>query len=240
MNLFTKIYSFRMRIAMVLILTLVVTTAFVYRLNQAAERSIIKEVDHQRRDLAEAINIAQLSLSSSQWLREFLKDRRLLETSEFNNDSHSEHKTHRSHVQRILVVNSQDKVDDSSNKSDIDKKFEELGFGSLNQSTDLDQDSIQQKNTTLTGEYQLFKFPVETDKGKVKLVIIFSAENLTAQLQSSSRYRLLVTSGVLLVSILFSLILILEFTRPFGKLTMAAKQVTAGNFDVHLPVNRRD
>ena len=59
-----QIYSFRARIALVLILTLVVATAVLYKLNQRAETNIIQEVDKQRRDLANAINVAQRSLTS--------------------------------------------------------------------------------------------------------------------------------------------------------------------------------
>ena len=223
-----KIYSFRARIALLLILTLVMTTAVLYKLNQRAERSVIEEVDRQRRDLAEAINIAQQSLSSKQWLRDFLKTQR----------SQGQHE---SHVERILVVNLKGIVEDSSDKDDIEKRFDELGFGAFIQTNDLEIDHAQEPNKpSSTVQYQMYKFPVETNTGKVNLIIIFSPEDLNEQLKTSSEYRLLATGGVLFVSILISLILILEFTRPVGTLVEAAKRVAAGEFDVRLSTKRRD
>lgn len=237
MYVLSKIYSFRMRIALLLILTLVVTTGALYKLNQRAERTIIEEVDHQRRDLAKAISIAQQSLTSSQWLREFLKDQRLLEI----NETTGKPEPHRSHVQRILIVNSDGTIGDSSVKDDIDKPFAELGFGLLDQTKTIEIEPNQQsENLVGLSPYQVFQFPVQTNTGEVTLVIVFSAENLAKQLQISSRNRLLLTSGVLLVAIFIALIFIWEFTRPVGKLVEAAKQVTAGNFNVHLPVKRPD
>src|SRR5205814_4567832 len=88
--------------------------------------------------------------------------------------------------------------------------------------------------------YQEYKLPVETDKGMYNLVIIFSPEDLNKLLQESSDYRLLATGSLLLVSILGSLFLILQFTRPVGKLVEAAKRVAAGEFDICLPVTRKD
>lgn len=72
MDFSTKIYSFRTQITLLLILTLVTTTAVVYKLNQLAEKRILRKVEQQRDDLAQAINITQQSITSSQWLRDFL------------------------------------------------------------------------------------------------------------------------------------------------------------------------
>src|SRR5262249_10244409 len=101
MALVGKVYSFRARIALVLILTLAVATAVLYTLNQRAERNIIDEVNKQRSDFAFAINVAQRSLTSSKFLDAFLKDERARDS-------------HESHIERILVVDSQGVVKDSS------------------------------------------------------------------------------------------------------------------------------
>lgn len=215
MGIFDKIYSFRARISLILILMLVTTTGILYRFNQRVEQNIIEEVNNQQLDLAEAINIAQKSLSSTQWLSEFLKDRRLQGSS-------------RSSVRRILVVNSNGTVDDSSDANDIGKNFNELGLGNY-------------KNTEDThSKHNLYAFDVQTNKGPVDLVIVLSTEELPQLLQSSSQKRIFITSGVLLLSILVSLVLVLGFTRPVSKLVEAAKQVAAGNFDVEIPTRRRD
>lgn len=215
MGIFDKIYSFRARISLILILMLVTTTGILYRFNQRVEQNIIEEVNRQQLDLAEAINIAQKSLSSTQWLSEFLKDRRLQGTS-------------RSSVRRIMVVNSDGTVDDSSDANDIGKRFNELGFGNYK--------NVEESPTP----NKLYAFDVQTNRGPVDLVIVLSTEELPQLLQSSSQKRVFITSGVLLLSILVSLILVLGFTRPVSKLVEAAKQVAAGNFDVDIPTRRRD
>lgn len=224
-----EIYSFRVRIALVLILTLLLTTGVLHQLNQKAEKNIIQEVSQQQQDLAEAINIAQQSITSNQWLRDFLKDRRRQDLSEKH-----------AHTKRILTVDSQGKIIDSSEETDIDKTFQQLGFGSIEQSNLVENADKQKVDQTGFNQAQIFKFPVLTDTGTVYLVIVFSAESLTELLQMSSYYRLLVTSLVLIIAILISLILILEFTRPVDKLIEAAQRVAEGDYGVSLPVKRRD
>src|ERR1051326_3274144 len=199
-----QIYSFRARIALVLILTLVVATAVLYKLNQRAETNIIQEVDKQRRDLANAINVAQRSLTSSQYVREFLEKERSRDP-------------HESHVERILVVNSQGKVEDSSDADDMDKPFDSLGFGAFAEAIDLKQQRDNQP-------YKIYTFPLQTRSeasadslNQVIYIIIVFSDDLTRVLQASSLYRLLATASVLLVSIIVSLFLILQFTRPLGK-----------------------
>ncbi|MCS6884665.1 MAG: ATP-binding protein [Acidobacteriota bacterium] len=206
-------YSFSARISLILIFALVATTSILYQLNQHVERNFISEVHREQLDLAEAIDIAQRSLSSTQWLSDFLKDRRLQGSP-------------RSSVHRILVVNSKGIVEDSSDAADIGKQFRELGFGDY--------------RTDRNKRYNLYSFEVETDKGKLDLVIVVATAELPELLRSASRRRLLVTFGVLLVAICISLVLVLQFTRPVSDLIAAAKKVAAGDFDVFVTTKRHD
>jgi signal transduction histidine kinase len=226
MGLLGKFYTFRARIAMVLVLTLVLATAVLYRLNNRAERNIIKDVQEQKIDLANAINVAQQSLTSTQYVKDFLKEERKREN-------------HSSHVQRILVVDSKGVVDDSSDADDIDKNYNTLGFGEFERAIDVSHQYDY-------SNYQIYTFPIQTaseaslDRFSQTYIIIIFEDDLTAQMKVSSFNRLLATGGVLFFSIIVSLLLMLEFTRPVGKLVAAAQRVAAGEFDVVLPVNRRD
>ncbi len=224
-----KLYSLRVRIALVLILTLLLATGVLHQLNQEAERNTIQEVIQQQQDLAEAINIAQQSITSNQWLRDFLRDRRKQDLSQKH-----------AHTKRILTVNSQGKVIDSSEEADINKTFQQLGFGSIEQDNLVEKADKQNVDQMGFNQAQIFKFPVLTDTGIVYLVIVFSAESLTELLQISSYYRLLVTSLVLIIAILISLRLISGFTHPVDVLVEAAQKVAEGNFEISLPVKRRD
>jgi signal transduction histidine kinase len=229
MIIINSIHSFRIRISLVLILTLLITTGIIYKLNQEAEKTIIDEVNQQQEDLAEAINIAQQSLTSNQWLRDFLIDRRKQGLPQKH-----------THAKRILVVDSQGKIIDSSEKMDISRTFQELGFGTMGQDGLIENTNKEGDKQIEFSQTHIFKFPVLTDTGTVYLVIVFSAESLAELLQSSSYYRLLLTSLVLLIAIFISLILILEFTRPINKLIEAAQRVAEGDFEFYLPVKRRD
>lgn len=228
-----------MRIVLIFILTLIFTTAVLYELNRRTEQNIIAEVEKQRHELALAISIAQQSLTSSQWLREFLKNQGL-KTFQKKDAVHDEYE---SHIHRILVVGENGNIEDSSNAEDIDKNFDNLGLGSFNQAIDI---SRQHEKPDPTNKFHFYTFPLNTTTevgsgkvNKIYLIIIFF-DNLTEELREWSLNRLFITIGILLISILVALILTLEFTRPVGRLIEAAKQVATGKFDIHLPVKRRD
>ncbi|MBL8150655.1 MAG: HAMP domain-containing protein [Blastocatellia bacterium] len=229
MRLFDIVHSFRARISLILILTLVATSAVLYKLNQRAESNIVEEVDQQRRDLADAIDIAQQSLSSSQWLRDFLKRRRSQQKQE-------------SSVKRILVVNHQGTIEDSSNEEDIGKSFNSLGYGSYVQESKKNGNNhtSHSRLQTVNSMLKIYVFDVQTSTGPLDLIIVFSAENLPKLLHESSINRLLTTGSVLFLSVFISLLLILGFTRPVTTLVEAAKRIASGDFDVQLSTKRRD
>ncbi len=230
MSIINKVHSFRVRIGLVLILTLLITTGVLYKLNQKAEKTIIDEVSQQQQDLAEAINIAQESVTSNQWLKDFLKDRRKQDLSQKH-----------VHAKRILIVDSQNnKIIDSSEETDINKTFQELGYGSIEQGNLVASTNKENNEQVGLNQPKIFKFPLLTDTGTVYLVIVFSAESLAELLQVSSYYKLSITSFVLLITIFISLLLILEFTRPVGKLIEAAQKVAEGDFEFTLSVKRCD
>ncbi|MEW6730618.1 MAG: ATP-binding protein [Acidobacteriota bacterium] len=240
MKSFGKLYSFRARMALVLILTLVNTTVVLYQLNKLTEKNIMKEVERQRNEFADAIHIAQQSLTSTQWLREFLKGEGL---RRFHNKERQDGTEYESHVERILVVNSKGTIEDSSNVDDIDKRYDDLGFGTFQQAIDLHNHS---EHPLTLAKYQIYSFSVQATSeeainaaDKVYLIIIFF-DNLKGELREWSLQRLFITFGVLLISIIISLLLILQFARPVDALVEAARRVAAGDFTVKLKTNRRD
>lgn len=235
--MFIREYTLRARIALVLILTLVAATTVLYILNQRAERAIINEVERQREDFAKAINVAQRSLTSRAYVNEFLKQEKAREPKSGDQEE--------SHIQRILVVNSQGHIEDSSNEADRGKDFNSLDYGTFKNAIDLSLNKQQAQGTP----YKIYTFPLEAakqdnDNGTtmeqyIYIIIIFS-DDLSEQLKFSSLNRILGTGGVLLISMILSLILIFEFTRPIGRLVDAARQVAAGEFDINLIVTRHD
>lgn len=235
MSPFGRIYSFRARVALVLILTLVVSTAVLYELSRRAEAEIVEEVYRQRSELAQAIDIAQKSLTSDDYVREFLARERSKD-----NGGHRHKGEYASHVQRILVVDEEGRIEDSSVEQDIGKRFDQLGYGTFNDAINPEQPGENKS------PYKIYRFSIQArsesslDKASQIYILIVFVDNLQEELRELSLGRLLASAGVLLVAIFISLFLILEFTRPVGTLVEAARRVAAGDFDVNLQVKRRD
>ncbi|MFY9223409.1 MAG: ATP-binding protein [Blastocatellia bacterium] len=226
------LYSFRARIALVLILTLVIATGVLFLLNQWAERAIVKKVEKQRAEFALAINVAQRSITSDEYVRTFLKQEKMKDATSF-------------YVKRILVVREDGVIVDSSNEDDRDKHFDTLDYGTFEQATDF---------AVLTNQnlpYKVYTFPIETQVPtsyelmdepsiqKTYIIIIFS-DDLSGQLRATSTIRLLGTGSVLTLSVAISLFLIFGFIKPLADLVMAARRVAEGDFDINLTVMRQD
>jgi signal transduction histidine kinase len=238
MNLLNRFYSFRLRIASMLIFSLVATVVVLYRLNQLAEIRIIAEVEQQRLQLTNAINVAQRSLTSTKYLRDFLEKERYLE----KNRSQSQAKHEENYVKRILVTDSVGNIVDSSDEMDIKQHYNTLQYGTFKEAIDFD-------NRPNNRSYKVYTFPLATvseadmtkiDEQKTSYIIIIFSDDMGKELRESSLNRLIATGGVLLLAVMLSLWLILQFTRPVGVLVQAAQQVAKGNFGIDLPVARRD
>ncbi|HEY8227590.1 MAG TPA: ATP-binding protein [Pyrinomonadaceae bacterium] len=91
------------------------------------------------------------------------------------------------------------------------------------------------------GEAGAFYFPVETDKGRrFVLVVLGSANTLTNLLQARATQSALYTLVLLIVTTLVTGFFVWRFTRPIKDLSIAARRVASGNFDVQVPSDRRD
>lgn len=226
------LYSFRARIALVLVLTLVVATGVLFLLNQWAERTVVDKVEEQRAEFAKAINVAQRSLTSNEYVRTFLKEEKMRDAST-------------SYVKRILVTDDKGIILDSSNQDDIDKHFNTLSYGSFEQAIDLNV--IAQKKLP----YKVYTFPIETQpssnnednmsrSNQYTYIIIIFSDDLSEQLRWTSFGRLIATGGVLVVSLVASLLLIFGFIKPLGDLVNAARRVAEGDFEINLTIRRQD
>ncbi|MEW6736200.1 MAG: HAMP domain-containing protein, partial [Acidobacteriota bacterium] len=227
-------YSFRTRIATILILTAVAATAVTYGFSRRAVRSIVEEVQRQREEFVLAINIAQQSLINDQNLQALWEKEKQQQLHNGNIKP-----AHATHVQRILVVNSAGAVKGSSVETDITKQFTELGYGAFDQETDSSKVSAK-------SSYELYKIPClitnpnRPDTNSNGYIIIVYYDDLKEELRGLSLSRLFTTGVLLFICSVISLILILQFTRPVGLLITAAKRVAAGDFNISLPIKRRD
>lgn len=229
-----NLYSFRARIALVLVFTLVAATGVLFLLNQWAERNIVNEVEEQRTEFAMAINVAQRSLTSQDYVKKFLEQEKARDKTP---------KKHSPHIKRILVVGENGRILDSSNEDDIEKHYDTLGYGTFVNAKDLEQDIkkvVAQQNLP----YKIYTFPIDTEPSQgndtVTYIIIIFSDDLSEQLKVTSMTRLLGTGSVLTISLAVSLFLIIGFIKPLGDLVNAARRVAVGDFNINLLVKRQD
>ena len=91
------------------------------------------------------------------------------------------------------------------------------------------------------GEAGAFYFPVQTDKGRRFIIVVLdSAHTLTNVLERQSSRSALYTLAVLFVTTLVTGFFVWRFTRPVKELSIAARKVAGGNFDVQVPADRLD
>ena len=100
---------------------------------------------------------------------------------------------------------------------------------------------LQNSPSPQPGEPGAFYFPVETTKGRWYILVVLDSANTMAnvlerQAKRSALYTLLLLLGTTLVTGLF----VWRFTRPIKDLSVAARRIAHGDFDVSVPTDRQD
>jgi signal transduction histidine kinase len=91
------------------------------------------------------------------------------------------------------------------------------------------------------GEPGAFYFPVETTKGRWYIIVVLdSANTLTNILEKQARRSALYTLLLLVATTLVTGLFVWRFTRPIKDLSVAARRVATGDFDIQVPTDRRD
>lgn len=228
------INSFRTRIAAILILTAIGATGVTYWFSRNNVRNIIEEVETQRSELTTALKIANRAVIDGRSVAEYLDEHK----HQHAMPAQPGEKPHAIHVQRVLVVDAQGKVKDSSQRADIARHFDELGYGLFEPHSD-------DEKLSSNGKFQIYKFPF-LDHGEgaagrsVSYVVIVYFDDMTQELRGMSMRRIFTTGGLMIFASAISLLLILQFMHPLSLLITAATRVAAGDFDINLPVKRRD
>ena len=85
-----------------------------------------------------------------------------------------------------------------------------------------------------------FYFPVETEKGPHYVIVVLdSANTMSAVFRRQARQALLYTLAVLLVMTCLTAIVVWQFTRPIKSLSIAARRVAGGDFSYRVPGKKR-
>ena len=239
--------SFRVRLLLLLAALLVLTVSVQYFVNLRSVGTNTQFIVEQQQAILAGVALGVKSLSSGDYLdqmRDKAKQPLLGEQAE--------------RVKNVLIVDDEGNIKDSLDKNQTPRenpdksiryvKVKDISLPPLNSAVPLAPD-----NTPLpagmniaplnkAGNAGAFYFPVETDKGRRYVIVVLdSANTLTALLQRQSRRSLLYTLAVLLITTCLTAIVVWRFTRPIKSLSIAARRVAAGDFSFRvLTSGRRD
>ncbi len=234
--------SFRARLILLLASFLLLTIALVILLdNWAAKRTnveigrqnqeIREEVNNLVGDFAQAINLAQQNLNKEDYLYQTIKPDQLPEA-----------------IEHIMVTDSEGKVKDGTLPEKI---HQYIPVPSEAVAKELAGDPVEGEVSIQDDMRRTYDLPLVTTQGLHWIVIVLSQKATINKINEASRklsdkntelsnYRLVATSGLLLVAIAIVVLIGWSFTRPIKELADAARVVAAGNLDFQVPVKRND
>jgi methyl-accepting chemotaxis protein len=239
--------SFRARLLLLLALMLGLTLGIQYYFNLRAVRNNARMIIEQEQAIMTGIGLGLKGLTSDKYLDEIIDSSR---EPLFNNK--------RVRVRNILIVdddgNIRDSLDpefspveneDKSRRYVQYKDIQILPLRSVVPSSSGDDPPlpswIPPSTSADFGEAGAFYFPVKTTQGRRFIIVVLDSANLLTNLfeRQASRSALL-TLAVLFVTTLITGFFVWRFTRPIKQLSVAARNVAAGDFDVQVATKRRD
>jgi signal transduction histidine kinase len=238
--------SFRARLVLLLVVLLGLTLGVQYYVNLQSVRQNAHMLVEQEQAIMAGVALGVNSISSNKYLDQIKSNVR---------DQLSDERNGR--VRNVLVVDRDGNVLDSLVKDYAPTKnpdgnphyarIIDVPLPALSSAVEL-TDEGEQLPAWLTasrapqaGEPGAFYFPVETQQGRWYVIVVLSSANtmkdiLERQASRSALYTLLLLLATTLVTSVF----VWRFTRPIKDLSVAARRVATGDFDVRVPTDRRD
>jgi signal transduction histidine kinase len=239
------IVSFRLRLLLLLAVLLGLTLGVQYYVNLRSVRSNTQRLAEQEQAIMSGMALGVSAISSRFYLdalKNNLKQPLLDENT--------------GRVKNVLVVDNEGKVRDSlddhyapTTNEDGSSRYVPLTSVPLPPISGVVEfvDESQSRPSWLSvakaarpGEPGAFYLPVETNKGRWYVIVVLgSASNLTNILQEQASKSLRYTLILLLVTTLVTGILVWSFTRPIKDLSIAARRVAGGDFNIRVPAAKR-
>jgi len=240
------VQSFRARLLLLLALMLGLTLGIQYYFNLRQVRANARMIIEQEQAIMTGIALGIESLQSEQYLDKMIGNMR----EPLLNDKNVR-------VKNILVVDDEGNVLDSiipefnprerEDQTTRYVQFKDIQLLPLRSAVQYTNEHeqlpswIPPSTAVDFGEAGAFYFPVQTDKGRRFIIVVLdSAHTLTNVLERQSSRSALYTLAVLFVTTLVTGFFVWKFTRPVKELSVAARQVAGGNFDVQVPIERLD
>ena len=238
--------SFRARLLLLLALMLGLTLGIQYYFNLRAVKANARMIIEQEQAIMTGIGLGLKSLNTNEYLVDIVGNDPLLSNK-------------RVRVRNILVVDDSGNIQDSLSpefnpRENEDQSLRYVKFQDIQQ---LPLRSVVPFNVEIDtplppwipppsanpdfGEAGAFYFPVKTDSGRRFIIVVLDSANvLTNVFERQTSRSALLTLAVLFVTTLVTGFFIWRFTRPIKDLSIAARNVAGGDFDVQVHTRRRD
>ena len=238
--------SFRVQLLVLLAVLLGLTLGVQYYLNLRSVRSNAHLIIEQEQAIMAGFALGVNAINSPKYLDELRSDLREPLLNE-----------QQGRVRNVLVVDSELNVVDSlmkefgprqnADKSTSYTRLTDVPLPPLTSALELAQQDQQlpaaltTSGTPQAGEPGAFYFPIETNKGRWYVIVVLgSASSLTDILEQQASRSAFYTLLLLLATTLVTGVFVWRFTRPIKDLSVAARRVATGNFDVRVPTDRQD
>jgi signal transduction histidine kinase len=237
--------SFRARLLLLLSLLLGLTLGVQYYVNLRTVQSNAHLIVEQEQAIMAGVALGVNSINSKKYLDQMRNDLR---------EPVFDERTGR--VKNVLVIDSNGMVQDSLVSAYAPQQNEDKTVTLVNiknvtlpaLSTAVEMTEVENLPTWLTasapsrpGEPGAFYFPIETTKGRWYIIVVLdSANTLTNILERQASRSALYTLMLLLATTLVTGLFVWRFTRPIKDLSVAARRVATGDFDVRVPADRQD
>jgi signal transduction histidine kinase len=237
--------SFRARLILLLVALLGLTLGVQYYVNVRSVRRNAHMLVEQEQAIMAGVALGVNSISSGEYLDTMQKEAKqpLLDQQA-------------GRVQNVLVVDSDGNVQDSLNGdyspttnadgSTHHVRVKDVNLPPLSSAVELyENPPLPEGMSTVTqlvaGDPGAFYFPVETTKGRWYIIVVLgSANTLTNILERQASRSAFYTLMLLLATTLVTGLFVWRFTRPIKHLSLAARRVASGDFDVRVPAARND
>ncbi|NBO63648.1 MAG: sensor histidine kinase [Acidobacteria bacterium] len=215
--------SFRAQMVAFIIATILLTAVALSFFNQRLERRTASVVEDYIRDITLATDTVYRSFSSGEYLYD-LVNRETPESLTIDQEGV---------IRRILVVDEEGLIFDSSNENDLKRSYQTVLEEVTTQLTRTDTGGSAAKGTSP----RTLGFSIETDRGWRRIFVIISMDRLARVRETGDEIRLIALSifGLALSGVITAFTL--RLTRPVSRLGAAARRVASGEIDFEVPVD---
>jgi signal transduction histidine kinase len=238
--------SFRARLVLLLVVLLGLTLGVQYYVNLRSVRRNAHMIVEQEQAIMAGVALGLISINSKKYLFQRRSD---LREPVFDENT--------GRVRNVLVVDSEGNIRDSlikdfAPRENADEttsytKLTDVPLPRLNSAVELADENQQLPawlnalSSPQAGEPGAFYFPVETEQGRWYVIVVLgSASSLTNILERQASRSALYTLLLLLATTLVTGLFVWRFTRPIKDLSVAARRVANGDFDVRVRTDRSD